>query len=115
MDIDWTSIGPDQDAHGCALIPGLLTPDQCAEVAAWYDDASRFRSTVVMARHGFGRGEYRYFAYPLPDPVVTLRTALYPPLAQISNSWNAALGDPARFPAEHADYLARCHAAGQTR
>ena len=68
-----------------------------------------------MARHGFGRGEYRYFAYPLPEPVAGLRAALYPPLAAIANGWNEALGEPARFPAEHAEYLARCHAAGQTR
>ena len=115
MNIDWTTAAAELDAHGCALIPGLLTPDACAEVAGWYDEAARFRSTVVMARHGFGRGEYRYLAYPLPDPVAALRTALYPPLAAIANGWNAALGEPARFPEEHAQFLDRCHAAGQTR
>lgn len=103
------------DTHACALLPGLLDPQACEAVAAWYDEAARFRSTVVMARHGFGRGEYRYFAYPLPEPVAGLRAALYPPLAEIANRWNAALGEPARFPPTHAEYLARCHAAGQTR
>ncbi len=115
MDIDWTQAAADLDAYGCAHIHGLLTPAQCTEVAGWYDHTARFRSTVVMARHGFGRGEYRYFAYPLPDPVAALRTALYPPLAQIANGWNAALGEAVRFPDTHADYLARCQAAGQTR
>ena len=114
MDIDWTAAA-ELDTHGCALIPGLLTPDACAEVVGWYDEAARFRSTVVMARHGFGRGEYRYFAYPLPDPVAALRTALYPPLAAIANRWNEALGAAVRFPQEHAAFLERCHAAGQTR
>ncbi|HEX7948234.1 MAG TPA: 2OG-Fe(II) oxygenase [Phenylobacterium sp.] len=115
MDIDWTTAAADLDAHGCALLPGLLTADACAEVAGWYDEAARFRSTVVMARHGFGRGEYRYLAYPLPDPVAALRAALYPPLADIANRWNAQLGEAVRFPADHAAFLDRCHAAGQTR
>lgn len=115
MELDWTKAAADLDAHGCALMPGLLTADACAQIAAWYDEAARFRSTVVMARHGFGRGEYRYFAYPLPDPVAALRTTLYPPLADIANRWNAQLGEARRFPADHAAYLARCHAAGQTR
>ena len=105
----------DLDAHGCALLPGLMTPAACAEIAGWYHDPRRFRSTVMMARHGFGRGEYRYFAYPLPEPIARLRTELYPPLAVIANRWNAALGDPARFPETHAEFLERCHAAGQTR
>ena len=83
-------------------------------MAARYD-GDGFRSTVVMSRHGFGRGEYRYFAYPLPGPVSELRAALYPPLAEIANRWNAALGERLRYPAEHSEYLARCHAAGQTR
>jgi uncharacterized protein len=112
--MDWTRIETDLDAHGCALIPGLLDPTACETLAARYD-GDGFRSTVVMARHGFGRGEYRYFAYPLPEPVAALRAALYPPLAAIANRWNAALGEPGRFPDDHAAYLARCHAAGQTR
>ncbi|HVI33120.1 2OG-Fe(II) oxygenase [Phenylobacterium sp.] len=113
--IDWTAVEAELDAHGCALIPRLLDPETCAAIAGWYDRAELFRSTVVMARHGFGRGEYRYFAYPLPDLIAGLRAALYPPLAAIANRWNATLGVEARFPGEHADFLARCHAAGQTR
>ena len=113
-DIDWAAVAQDLDAHGCAVIPGLLEPAACEAIAARYDGEG-FRSTVVMARHGFGKGEYRYFAYPLPDPVAALRTALYPPLAEIANRWNAALGESARFPIDHAGFLARCHAAGQTR
>lgn len=113
--IDWTAAEAELDAHGCALIPRLLDPETCAAVAAGYDRAELFRSTVVMARHGFGRGEYRYFAYPLPDLVAGLRAALYAPLAAIANRWNATLGVEARFPDAHADFLARCHAAGQSR
>lgn len=113
-DIDWTAVAADLDTHGCARIPGLLDPAACEAIAARYD-GDGYRSTVVMARHGFGRGEYRYFAYPLPDPVQALRTALWPPLAEIANRWNTTLGEAARYPAEHAEYLARCHAAGQTR
>lgn len=113
-DIDWRALGRDLDAHGCALVPGLLDTAACEAMAARYD-GDGFRSTVTMSRHGFGRGEYRYFADPLPEPIAALRAALYPPLAEIANRWNAALGDPVRFPAEHAAFLARCHAAGQTR
>ncbi|MFN4178537.1 2OG-Fe(II) oxygenase [Phenylobacterium sp.] len=112
---DWSRIEVELDAHGCALIPGLLDAGACAEIAGWYDRPELFRSTVVMARHGFGRGEYRYFRYDLPPRVQALRTDLYPPLAAVANRWNAAMGLPARFPAAHADFLARCHAAGQTR
>src|SRR5689334_7046493 len=101
------------DAYGAALIPGLLSAETCAAVAGWYDEQSRFRSTVVMARHGFGRGEYRYFANPLPDLIASLRERFYPPLAAIANRWNAALGEPQRFPSTHGEFLARCHAAGQ--
>ena len=103
------------DAHGCATTGPLLSPDACAGLAALYTVDAPFRSRVIMARHGFGRGEYKYFAYPLPEIVAALRTALYPPLAAIANRWNAALGIAARYPAAHADYLVRCHAAGQTR
>jgi len=111
----WDRLAADLDAHGAALIPGLLDAEACAAVAGWYDTDALFRSRVVMARHGFGRGEYRYFAYPLPDLVGELRAAFYPPLAAIANSWNATLGEAVRFPADHAQFLARCHAAGQTR
>lgn len=113
-DIDWTAVAGDLNAHGCAVLPRLLDPAACAAMAARYD-GDGFRSTVVMARHGFGSGEYRYFAYPLPDPVADLRAALYPPLAEIANRWNQALGERLRFPADHAAYLDRCHAAGQLR
>lgn len=111
----WTDIAAELDAHGCALIRGLLAPEACAAVAGWYDDDRLFRSRVIMARHGFGRGEYRYFAYPLPDLVGELRRGFWPHLAAIANRWNAALGVEARYAAEHQAYLARCHAAGQTR
>jgi hypothetical protein len=113
--LPWGDIASDLDAHGCALVPGLLDPETCAAAAAWYDDDRLFRSRVVMARHGFGRGEYRYFAYPLPDLVAELREAFWPPLAAIANRWAETLGLPARWPAEHGEFLARCHAAGQTR
>ncbi|MDB5494604.1 MAG: hypothetical protein JWP86_1941 [Phenylobacterium sp.] len=113
--LPWVDLAAELDAHGCALIRGLLAPETCRALAGQYDHDALFRSRVVMARHGFGRGEYRYFAYPLPDLVAELRAAFYPPLAAIANRWSAALGAAARYPAEHTAYLARCHAAGQTR
>lgn len=113
--IDWTSAAQALDTQGWAVLPGLLDPAACGEIAALYDDPQRFRSQVVMARHGFGRGEYRYFAYPLPDPVQALRTLLYPPLAAVANRWHGRMGIERRFPAAHADWLAECHAAGQVR
>ncbi|MBB3220566.1 hypothetical protein FHS02_001365 [Massilia umbonata] len=115
MNVDWQRVEDELNAFGCARMPGLLAPDDCASLAAAYDEASLFRSRIVMARHGFGRGEYQYFSYPLPDPVQALRTALYGPLAAIANRWHAALGIDERYPPRHADYLARCHAAGQVR
>lgn len=113
--IDWISAAQTLDTQGWALLPGLLDPAVCSEVAALYDDSRSFRSQVIMARHGFGRGEYRYFAYPLPDPVQALRTRLYPPLAAIANRWHARMGIERHFPDAHADWLAECHAAGQAR
>jgi hypothetical protein len=113
--IDGAAIGASLDARGFAVIERLLTPDQCTAIAAMYPDANAFRSHIHMARHGFGRGEYKYFAYPLPAPIAALRTALYPPLAGIANRWNDALGIDVRFPAAHSAFLDRCHAAGQTR
>lgn len=113
--LDWRDIGARLDAEGCALIEDLLPVADCAALAASYEEAGRFRSRVVMARHGFGQGEYRYFDYPLPDVVETLRTAFYPPLAAIANRWQELLGGELRYPPRHADYLARCRAAGQTR
>lgn len=113
--LDWAAAEGELDAYGCARLPGLLTPAECEALARLYDDAHRFRSRVVMSRHGFGRGEYQYLAYPLPLLVETLRTGLYPRLAPVANRWSAAMGPAADFPEAHADYLARCHAAGQTR
>ena len=114
-EIDWDRVGAELDACGCAVVPGLLAPRQCALFAAAYADDALFRSRVVMERHGFGRGEYRYYAYPLPDELARLRASLYPPLARIANRWQTALGLAEAYPAEHAHYLARCHAAGQTK
>jgi hypothetical protein len=115
QDIEWDRVGAELDAYGCAVLPALLDPGQCAALAADYGNNALFRSRVVMERHGFGRGEYRYYAYPLPEDLARLRSALYPPLARIANRWQAVLGLNERYPAEHAAYLARCHAAGQTR
>lgn len=112
--IEWAAVAQDLDAHGCALIPGLLDAAECESMAARYD-GDGFRSTVVMARHGFGRGEYRYFGYPLPAAVQTLRETLYPPLADVANRWAARLGGDRRFPETLEGMLERCHAAGQTR
>ena len=113
--IDWDRVSAELDAYGCAVLPALFEADRCVAWAAAYGNESLFRNRVVMERHGFGRGEYRYYAYPLPEELARLRTALYPPLAAIANRWQAALGLEERYPAEHAHYLERCHAAGQTR
>jgi hypothetical protein len=113
--LDWTRVTSNLDRHGCAILETLLTPCECDALAALYDDDRHFRSHVVMARHGFGRGEYKYFAYPLPATVAALRTSIYPWLAPIANRWNEAMGIDARYPAAHADFIARCHDAGQTR
>jgi len=112
---DWPRLATDLDAHGYAVMRELLAPQECRVLAATYGVDEVFRSRIVMARHGFGRGEYKYFAYPLPEVVASLRSALYPPLASIANCWNAALGTDIRYPDEHAVFLARCHGAGQTR
>ncbi|MBW4090724.1 MAG: 2OG-Fe(II) oxygenase [Proteobacteria bacterium] len=113
--LDPATLGAALDADGAAVIPGLLDADSCAAMARLFDDPARFRKRVVMEAHAYGRGEYQYFAAPLPPAVASLRTALYPPLAGIANRWAAALGEAARFPADHAAFLSRCHAAGQTR
>jgi hypothetical protein len=112
--LDPGALARDLAAFGYAVRP-LLDAAACRALAALYDDDRRFRSRVIMARHSFGRGEYKYLAYPLPDPVQALRSALYPPLAEIANAWRHSLGEAADFPPTHAEYLARCHAAGQTR
>jgi len=114
-DQDWTAATQALDTQGWAVLPRLLTPAECEATATLYDGTARFRSTVVMARHGFGRGEYRYFAYPLPDSVRALRTVLYPRLVPIANQWHERMGLKRRFPDIHADYIAECHAAGQVR
>ena len=113
--LDWPRIESDLDAYGCAVIPGMLLPGQCCALAAQYGEDEPFRSRIVMARHGFGRGEYKYWAYPLPEAVATLRNELYPRLAGVANRWNQTLGIDDRYPADHGEYLERCHEAGQTR
>ena len=113
--LDWARIGADLDAFGCATTGVLLDPAECVAIAGLYDRQDGFRSRIVMARHGFGRGEYKYFAAPLPDAVAGLRAGFWPHLAPIANRWNAAMGLAPRFPVRHAEFLARCHAAGQTR
>lgn len=112
---DWAGIADELDAHGCAVLEALLSPQECAALAAMYADDKGFRSRVVMSRHGFGRGEYRYFSYPLPELVAALRSAVYPRLAPVANRWNASMGLPARYPTTHAEFIDRCHAAGQRR
>ena len=112
---DWATIALALDAEGCAVLPSLLSVEDCERFAASYDAAGQFRSRVVMARHGFGRGEYQYFAYPLPDPLTVLRTDLYRRLVPVANRWNERLGVGSTFPPEHADFLQRCHDAGQSR
>lgn len=112
---DWPRVAAELDAQGWAILPGLLSAAEADAIAGLYDREEGFRSRVVMARHGFGRGEYRYFAYPLPDPIQALRAAAYPCLAPIANAWQARLGQAARFPDDHAAFLERCRAAGQTR
>ena len=113
--IDWTHVAYGLDASGFAVMPKLLTPTECRFVSRLYPDDRLFRSRVVMARHGFGRGEYKYFAYPLPDWVARLRAALYPKLAETADRWNEAMGIEVRYPSSHGAFLKRCHDAGQTR
>lgn len=113
--LDWERLSRNLDAFGCAATGPLLTAADCESLVALYDEDALFRSRVVMARHGFGRGEYKYFAYPLPDAVAQLREALYPHLAIIANRWNAAMNLRVRFPATHREFLDRCHRAGQPK
>jgi hypothetical protein len=112
---DWTRIAAELDEQGWAILPGLASAAGCDALAKLYDREEGFRSRVVMARHGFGRGEYRYFSYPLPGAVEKLRTGLHPQLAPIANGWQERLGKTERFSHTHADYIARCHTAGQAR
>jgi hypothetical protein len=113
--LDWNRAARDLDAAGSAMLEGVLSPDECRTLASMYAADDLFRSRIVMARHGFGRGEYKYFRYPLPEFVADLRTALYPHLAPIADSWNEALGIGVRYPDRHADFVARCHEAGQRK
>jgi len=111
--IDWNRVARDLDDRGSATIPKLLDMEECAALAGLYPHDENFRSRVVMARHGFGRGEYKYFSYPLPEIVAALRASIYPRLAPIANRWNAAMGIQVCYPPAHEEFIARCHAAGQ--
>jgi uncharacterized protein len=113
--VDWDRVSRDLDARGNAVLEQLLSPEECRALAALYPADGMFRSRIVMGRHGFGRGEYKYFDYPLPERVAALRTALYPRLVATANRWNEAMGIDVRYPAAHAEFVARCHAAGQRK
>jgi hypothetical protein len=113
--ISWNAVSTELDRHGYSILKSLLPPEECRRFAAYFTRDELFRSRVVMARHGFGRGEYGYFQYPLPEPIAQLRTTLYSPLAAIANRWNDCMGITAQYPLEHDTFLARCHAAGQIR
>ena len=113
--VDWKQAETDLDAQGCAVLNGLLAPDQCVALASLFPDDAHFRSRIVMGRHGFGRGEYKYFCYPLPDLIAALRPALYARLQGIGNRWNEAMEIDIRYPERHEAFLKRCHDAGQTR
>jgi uncharacterized protein len=112
---DWSAVCALLDASGCGVVPKLLGADECAAMTALYDEPKRFRSRVVMARHGYGRGEYQYFSYPLPDLVNELRTHAYPHLVDLANRWNETMGIDVRYPSTHHEFVERCHAAGQVR
>ena len=113
--IDWKVVAHNLDAQGSAVVERLISPEECAALAALYRNDGLFRSRVVMAKHGFGRGEYKYFAYPLPGLIANLRTTLYPELAAVANRWNSEMGIDVRFPDEHAKFIKHCHAADQRR
>ncbi len=112
---DWGAIGSDLDTSGCAVLPNLISPAECDDIASLYPQEKHFRSHVHMARHGFGKGEYRYFKYPLPELIGDLRTALYTHVAPLANAWNERMNIATRYPKVHAGYLKACHQAGQTR
>ena len=113
--LDWERVEKDLDAQGSAVIENLIAPVECDALVALYPEENIFRSRVVMARHGFGQGEYKYFRYPLPGIISDLRTAVYSRLVPIANRWNEAMGIDARYPANHAGFIERCHEAGQLR
>lgn len=112
---DWQTIDAELDEYGVGRLGPLLDRDQCNELASSYDQNALFRSKIVMARHGFGRGEYKYFSYPLPKIIATIRTHVYPHAARTANRWSVMLGGDACYPTKHAVMLTRCHEAGQTR
>ncbi|KOF21041.1 proline hydroxylase [Ensifer adhaerens] len=112
---DWQAIFDDLNGYGCAVMEKLLSVEECRQISVLYQEEEHFRSHIHMARHGFGRGEYRYFKYPLPDLLGRLRTTLYPRLADVANEWNGRMGIEGRYPTEHAEFLRQCHDAGQTR
>jgi hypothetical protein len=112
---DWSSVSAHLDAHGWAMLPKLLMASESAAIASLYGDDSKFRSHIVMARHGFGRGEYKYFAYPLPERIADLRSALYSRLVPVANRWNGLMGIDVQYPTAHEVFINRCHGAGQTR
>ncbi len=112
--VDWTKVFADLDAEGHAMIKNLLTPDHCKMVSSWYEEEI-FRNRVVMSRLGYGRGEYRYFSYPLPELISTMRTTIYPHLVPIANRWNESMRIDVRFPEAHSEFIERCHQAGQVR
>ncbi|GAA1941464.1 2OG-Fe(II) oxygenase [Amycolatopsis minnesotensis] len=112
---NWDTLAKELDEHGCALTEPVLSPEECREIAGWYHEAERFRSTIDMARYRFGQGEYRYFGYPVPDPVRELREAFYPRLLPIVRDWARRLGWAAEWPETLEEWLERCHAAGQSR
>lgn len=113
--LDWDRVSHDLDGYGGAVLAGLLEPEECEALTALYAEDRLFRSRVIMSRHGFGRGEYKYFSYPLPALIAGLREALYPKLAPLANRWNGAMGIEVQYPDRHADFLARCHQAGQVK
>jgi hypothetical protein len=112
---DWKALASELDTHGAAVMERLLSPEECAAIAALYSHEERFRSHIIMARHGFGKGEYRYFKYPLPELLQDLRTALYARLVEVANAWSERMRLHSRYPATHAEFLKLCHEAGQTR
>ncbi|MDR5800621.1 2OG-Fe(II) oxygenase [Caballeronia sp. LZ001] len=113
--LDWTDIEHQLDSQGSAIAPGLFSREECVTLAALYDDDAIFRSRIVMERYSFGRGEYKYFAYPLPETLQTVRSTVYPHLAPIANKWHEVMGIETRFPPVHGEFIERCHYAGQTR
>ncbi len=113
--LDWRNVSESLDAQGSAVLQCIISPDECRSLAGLYADEDCFRSRVVMGKHGFGRGEYKYFSHPLPEIIASLRTALYTRLVPVANRWNAAMGVDVRYPDQHADFLERCRAAGQVR